>query len=511
MRIAVTSSKRLVVIVTTFVIIASIAPSGGAQFAKPDGPADVTVRTPVVVSGNTPLPRFGEPGACGSDADHQDWENEPAMAINPKNPDNIVSAWIQDFADAIVVGYSTDGGKHWNKSVPATTACTGGDPNYNSAIDPSLAFGPDGVLYLASNPSGAGSAIFIHRSLDGGRTWSRPIVVDSTDPSSNFHVDATYLVADQSVPGRAYALWRKADLATTSSHYMSVTTDRGQTWSAPALIPTGEFEGGSQLLILPGGALLYVFEKAQQQVVATTLSKVIGPTVLMSTRWTEQTGWSAPSTIALMDVLHYVGDGAALAPDGKTVYVAWQTSRYPACAIGDPTCTSVMYAKSSDGGNTWQTDGIQATGVIASFAGPPEMTPNIVAALGVAVAADGSVGVMYYDHRNDGPATDPPRTTDLWLSYSRDGGNTWSETLMAGPFDQTTAPTGASLQPVYPAGIPGRVAGGSLGDYESLIAVPGGFGAAFALAKPVGSTPNADGFFTPNPTDIYFAKVNIKH
>src|SRR5437016_14566265 len=89
MRIEVTSSKRLAVIVTMVVIVISIATRGGAQFAKPDRTADVTVRTPVVVSGNTPLPRFGEPGACGSDTDHQDWENEPALAINPKNSDNV--------------------------------------------------------------------------------------------------------------------------------------------------------------------------------------------------------------------------------------------------------------------------------------------------------------------------------------------------------------------------------------------------------------------------------------
>src|SRR5437868_4074013 len=106
-----------------------------------------------LVSGVNLLPPLG----CGSDANHQDWEQEATLAVNPTNPKNLVTAWIQDYEDAIVTAYSTDGGGTWSKNIIVpTNSCTGGLPllipgDVLSAADPWVSFGPDGTAYLAAS------------------------------------------------------------------------------------------------------------------------------------------------------------------------------------------------------------------------------------------------------------------------------------------------------------------------------------------------------------------------
>ena len=69
----------------------------------------------------------------------------------------------------------------------------------------------------------------------------------------------------------------------------------------------------------------------------------------------------------------------------------------------------------------------------------------------VDVSSDGTLGVTYYDFRNNTPAAGA--LTDYWLAHSHDGGATFSEQHVAGPFDIETAP---------------RAGGFFLGDYQGL-------------------------------------------
>ncbi len=92
----------------------------------------------------------------------------------------------------------------------------------------------------------------------------------------------------------------------------------------------------------------------------------------------------------------------------------------------------------------------------------------------VAVLRDGTIGVLWDDTRNDRKA-DKQLTTDVWLSRSADGGATWKQSHVAGPFDALTASETSST----------GVAGHFLGDYQALVALPGAFGAVFAASKPL--------------------------
>jgi hypothetical protein len=93
------------------------------------------------------------------------------------------------------------------------------------------------------------------------------------------------------------------------------------------------------------------------------------------------------------------------------------------------------------------------------------------------VRADGTIGVLYYDMRND--TGDPAMLlVDAWLATSTDGVN-WTERHVGGPFDFNHAPTAEG--------------GLFIGDYQGLASAAGEFVAFFAQA----------GATAENPTDIF--------
>ena len=152
-----------------------------------------------------------------------DWRGgEPEVAVNPRNPDNVVMVWpeenatgayrnpltgVFDVATGTAVGYandpgfsrcglavSWDGGLTWTRSVlPAQTAQS------TLCSDAAVAAGPDGTFYAAvitfhvpttplpgvapgtlppetSMDPGQGAADAVITSTDGGRTWTYPPV-----------------------------------------------------------------------------------------------------------------------------------------------------------------------------------------------------------------------------------------------------------------------------------------------------------------------------------------------
>jgi hypothetical protein len=149
-----------------------------------------------------------------------------------------------------------------------------------------------------------------------------------------------------------------------------------------------------------------------------------------------------------------------------------------------------MYSKSTDGGQNWTVparigESIQGSVITGARLG-------VAVAPSLAIAPDGTVGVAFYDHRYDKDTCNSPLTTDLWLRYSRDGGRTWKEDHLTGPFDQGSAPV--------------QTSGPFIGDYQGIAPIPGGFANIFTLTD---RTSNTGQRLSYPPTDVYFAKVNL--
>jgi hypothetical protein len=433
------------------------------------------------ISGPSPF-AAGCPGALFDETRVAGAEIEPAITVNPAHPRNIVATWQQDLgrgaARSDLIGTSRDGGKTWKRAtIPGLSRCTGG--SFDSATDPWLSAGPDGTVYfsgaalsLASDP---GPAVLVSsRSRDRGRSWSP--VVPFAGP--NLRVEREVITADPVRPGHAYAVWWERDPLMPfegSTHAFARTTDGGASWSAPTTLdaaPPGALDQSAEILVLPNGSLLALFARFRLEG-----SGAIQQLFALRSHDRGMT-WSAPVQVAAQPIQPYLdpetGDqlpnqdltfhSAAIGPDG-TVYVAWDRD-------SSATSGTIDIAKSSDGGVTWS--GPTPLPGVTAFTFQPA----------IAVDSRGTVGVIWYDTRNDRPG-DAALTTDVWFAHSPDGGGSWRQIHVAGPFDFRAAPR--------PNGF------GRLGEYQGLAGLrTRGFAAAFTQAAPQAE----DG-----PTDIFFARI----
>ena len=364
-------------------------------------------------------------------------------------------------------------------AIPGLTRCTGGSAD--AASDPWISAGPDGTVYFTGLPASLASelpaiALVAGRSRDGGRSWSPLTTITAASP----RVDKEVVTADSTKPGHAYVVWTDFDpffaFPLHNLFEFSRTTDGGTSWSAPTTIafaPPNGLDRAGEIRVLPNGVLLAIFARIELQEDFSVSAKL-----LVSRSLDKGLTWSAPVEVTSQPIQSYsdpetglplsnqdlVIHSAAVAPDGS-VYVVWDRPSSPASGTID-------IAKSRDGGLTWS--GPSPLPGVTAFAFEPA----------IAVDKHGMVGVIWYDHRNDRPA-DLPLTTDVWFAQSHDGGNSWRQTHVAGPFDLRSAPS--------PSGF------WRLGEYQGLSALGGnGFAAVFTMAAPQA---------TDGPTDIFFARI----
>lgn len=429
------------------------------------------------ISDRTPFP-----DSCGAPRIQRGAEAGPVVAVNPRDPRNLVAAFEQDLDEgqnalSVLVVVSRDGAETFHRVlVPGLSRCTGGDPLY--VADPTLAFGGDGVLYLSTLSRSGKTAVQVARSPAGGTTWERPIQVAP---------DATngVVAADPAVSGRAY-LVVTTPMAQGRAVQLATTSDGGSTWSAPRSIyePLSDFPRLHDLTILADGTLLVVLEQSSR----VALPEIAGAsgnsgTPLLALRSSDRgETWSDPVELSRLPDTALPHDpergepgkneGALGAPaiataaattDGAAV--AWQSNT--AVDAGQ-----ILVARSRDAGATWTKPAPVASPEAQVF------TPEL------ATAPDGTLGLSWYDLRSDRRG-DEELTTTAHFAHSHDGGATWSETPLGSPFDLRRAP---------------EHYGRSLGLRQGVAPLPGGFAAAFVQAPPQA----LDG-----PSDVFLARLGL--
>jgi hypothetical protein len=175
-------------------------------------------------------------------------------------------------------------------------------------------------------------------------------------------------------------------------------------------------------------------------------------------------GWSAPVLVAPLlargasdpKTGHAIRAGevvpSAAVDAAGVVYVAWEDARFSGGARD-----GIALATSADGGRTWSAPR-QVNGAPAVEAFRPAIA-----------AGPGGLAVTYYDFRDDVPAEAHRTWTTFWRATSADGGATWRDEPLGGPFDLRLAPDAG---------------GWFLGDYTGLAARGGGFAALFGMSQP---------------------------
>ncbi len=336
------------------------------------------------------------------------YEHEPSIAANPLNPLNlVVAAHHEDAIDLFVaVGayYSLDGGDTWVGPIFMPPA----RPTDFFEADPAVAAGPSGSFYLAYLSIGSrqsegirfffSSSVIVMKSVDGGATWEMilevdPFYIDFEELFqegifvSNIILDKNYIAAGPGVEGDTIVVTfsefmdgydsRRGSYFTRIRIMAIVSTDGGLSWVGPN--PIDE-------------TIIYYSPFGE----TTQVERVIQ------------------------------GSNPAVAPDG-TIYVAYYDSGDDGWLEGSG---FIKISKSLDGGQTWSEPVVAA--IISSelpyyapgrFRAWSSMFPSLD------IAPDGTLYLVYAG------SPDPPNTlvpsdiADVFLVYSLDGGDTWSEPL----------------------------------------------------------------------------------
>lgn len=472
-------------------------------------------------------------------------EIEPWIDANPTDPRNLVAGWQQDRwsnggARGDAVGVSKDGGATWRiLTLPKASVCTGGVYLRNS--DPWVSFSPNGTAYymvLAFDPDPPSgqfgpNAMLVHRSTDGGLTWSDPVTLRS-DPAGQALNDKNSITADPTNPSFAYAVWDRivdftlppagvgAGKATAAGEgpgmdgyaltrervkalksqaragaapkatgpvffkgptYLARTTDGGRTWEPAKVIydPGGNRQTiGNIVDVLPNGTVIDFFvDILQNGSLRLALLRSFdkgrtfeGRPTYVTTISDSFTGTITPDELAGVRDANILFSVAVDRRSGK-IYLVWQDTRFRGV-------DEVAFSQSSDGGRTWSTP-IRVNQTPANRENPLRQQAFIPS---VEVAANGTVAVTYYDFRRDGGRGEK---TDHWAVFCEANCTrraSWGGEVRLNPFpfDMLDAP----------------VAGGHfVGDYVGLVAARNVVHPLFGLAT------------RPDVTNLYTRRVNL--
>jgi hypothetical protein len=354
--------------------------------------------------------------------------------------------------------------------------------------------------FSSSNQNGMSVA----SSSDGGVTWSAPVAIKASpakDPVfvSPFH-DKNTLTADPFDPNLVYATWTLFRNGSTTLLF-SRSTDGGLTWKtrpvnnievvAPADLVV--FRQGAQIVVLPDGTLINAFFRIlfNQRSLEVRLEQAIFRSSDQGKHWEKMdTLVSEMFTATAVDPelgvpVRDAGELPDIAVNRQTgdLYIVWQDVRFNNGLVG------VVISHSSDGGSTWS-DPVAVNQIDEVQAFLPV----------VAVASDGTVGVLYYDFRND-VLGDTELSTDVHLAKFDSSLNPISETQLTSPSFDLRQSVITGERGYFP------------GDYVGLDTAGNDFVAAYTVTNPLGLPvifpQNNAGLFldTHNRQDIHFTRV----
>lgn len=374
--------------------------------------------------------------------------------------------------------------------------------------DPSLAVDRKGNFYISTiqqvpTSNGQESYMGVARSIDGGATFSPSVLISGTGPVDQAFQDKELIVADNTggpYEGNVYMAWTEFDIG-GSQVLLARSTDGGLTFSKPIVLSDGR-NGvqGATPAVGPNGEVYVLwlsFGRTAELKIRKSLDggvtfepeKIVAPfTVSSDATASRNCGRRAlKGNIRYLEIPSMAVDQSR-SPTRGTVYVTYSSDRD---GSSGPDVADVYLARSPDGGDTWS----------APLRVNDDNTQSDQFQPAVAVAKNGTVGLMYYDRRRD-----PENLNiDVFMARSTDGGQT---------FEPNFKVTDRSF-PVPPIGTNGRNFDNLrsicyMGDYNQIAADNEAFYLVWGDNR---MTIFTDRFPAPNgrpDPNVFFAKIPVQ-
>jgi hypothetical protein len=390
-------------------------------------------------------------------------QNETAVAVNPKNPQQLVAAAVTYFEDetkgcrspadkdeidssTIALYGSKDGGVSWEyHCAPWPAKVAGGlvsaDQWYGD--DPSVAWDAEGNAYAAymlvswayGSTLKLSSAIVVARSSDAGSTWAPwSVVVNDITTLHPFHEKPKIAIdtsteGSSSHPGRVYVTW-------SQDHVQQVAwSDDGTAWKQTSFSSPAPDHMGGNVAAGPDGVVYLVWNKIhpvnEKGQASAPDSLWFSKSVDGGTQWSPavkifahdrgsleeyylpmaQDYWWV-NTYASIDV-----DRNVDSPYFNRVYLAWTDVTSPCCPKSPYGPLDVYTSYSADGGDSWSSP-LEVSNEVDDAAFFPWIAVD---------QSDGTVHTAWYDTRID-PASG--EETQVYTARSSDGGVSFEKNLL---------------------------------------------------------------------------------
>lgn len=225
-----------------------------------------------------------------------------------------------------------------------------------------------------------------------------------------YNADKATITADPNDSRFVYVTWDQGPPANIG---FSRSTDGGETWEPLQGISNTHLAGVSQILVLPNGTLVNLSVQTTKDILQVSRSTDRGQT------------WSAPANavtmvpVAVFDpnlgqAIRAPADVPSYAVDRQSgnLYVVWMDGRFSNLQY-----TDIAFSMSADGGVNWSSP-IRVNQTPLNI--PPGSRQAFVPV--IAVAPKGTIGVSYYDFRFNG--TGPALLTNGWFVQCQPSGAT---------------------------------------------------------------------------------------
>lgn len=336
-----------------------------------------------------------------------DAANEPSIAVDPTNPNRMAVGWRQfdnvasDFRQA-GWAWTSDGGQTWHFPGSIEAGVFRSDP----VVDADSA----GVFYYNSLTNVPDYQCKVFRSFDGGQNWDAGAFAWGGDKQWQV-IDTTGGIGE----GNIYVAWNSAFSTGGCTGMFTRSVDGGATFEACRSTPSNPYWG--TLAVGPDGELYisgqgFRVNKSINAKDPLAIPAWTGRTLSLDGSVIFSTG---PNPGGLLGQT-WVDVDRSTGPRRGWVYVLCSVDR---TSNSDP--ADVMFARSTDGGNTWSAPVRVNDDPVGNNAWQWFGT--------MSVAPNGRIDVVWLDTRNHLGTY----ISELYYTYSEDGGFTWAPSIPVGP------------------------------------------------------------------------------